>query len=69
MALNVADISHDHDARCVIDGWPLDATDRTSDPRFTDVVTLGHRNNVGIYGPTPALQSPPSAARSHRLHG
>ena len=55
MALNVADISFDHDARLIIDGWPLSATDRTSDPRFTDVVTLGHRNNVGIYGPTPAL--------------
>ncbi|HQA68492.1 MAG TPA: hypothetical protein PK801_09225, partial [Aggregatilineales bacterium] len=55
MALNVADISFDHDGRLVIDGWPLSAEDRTSDPRFTDVVTLGHRNNVGIYGPTPAL--------------
>ena len=55
MALNVADISFDHDGRLVIDGWALNCEDRTSDPRFTDVVTLTHRNNVGIYGPTPAL--------------
>lgn len=47
--------SFDDDSCIVINGWPLDATDRQSAPYFTDVVTFAHRNNVGVYGPSPAL--------------
>lgn len=49
--------SFDDDSCVVIHGWPLDATDRTSDPHFNDVVTITHEDNVGVFGPSPALDN------------
>ena len=42
--------SFDHDLRVVIDTHPLDATSRTSSPYFSDVATITHRDQVGVYG-------------------
>lgn len=49
--------SFDDDSCVVIHGWPLDAADRTSDPHFNDVVTIAHEDNVGVFGPSPALDN------------
>jgi len=50
MSVDTSTVSFDHDGRIVISGWPLSATDRTSSPYVSDIVTIAHRDNVGIYG-------------------
>lgn len=42
--------SFGHDLLIVLDTHALDATSRTSSPYFSDVVTLAHRDAVGVYG-------------------
>jgi len=34
----------------VIAGWPLSATDRTSSPYVSDIASIVHKTEVGIYG-------------------
>ncbi len=38
-----------HDATCIFDAWPLSATDRTSSPYMTDVVSIGVGSAQSVY--------------------
>ena len=50
MAINVADVSFDHDARLTIDGWPLSCTSRQVSPYVTAIAQVTHQSTCGIYG-------------------
>jgi len=46
---SVSGLSFDHDGRIIINGWPLNKTARDVSPFVDDIVTIDHKDNVGIY--------------------
>ena len=48
--------SFEHDARVIINGWPINKPDREADPIDETIAAVAHRDHVGIYGPADAGQ-------------
>ncbi len=44
-----------HDARIIINGWPINKTSRDASPFDDGIASLAHRDNVGLYGDTDVL--------------
>jgi len=50
VSVDTSTVSFDHDARICISGWTLDKPSRDCSPYVSDIASIVHKTEVGIYG-------------------
>jgi len=50
VSVDTSTVSYDHDGRICISGWTLDKPSRDCSPYVSDIASIVHKTEVGIYG-------------------